>query len=74
MRTFLLLLPLGLLLGGCATTDGALSIMAPVCQALIGPIHYTSHNAKSPRYAAAALAPDLAARNSVGERLHCPGY
>ena len=56
-------------------TGGTLtSNLKPVCDALIGPIHYSSSNPKSRRYAAQDLAPDLASRNRVGSDLDCPAY
>lgn len=64
---------LAVILGGCAA-PGATESLKPVCAALVGPIHYTSHNPKSLRYAGPALAPDLAKRNRVGVNLHCPAY
>lgn len=64
-----------LMLAGCASTpDLRPTSTAPVCTALIGPIKYNSTNPKSPRHAGPKLAPDLKARNQVGENLNCPAY
>lgn len=60
-------------LGGCIT-DGSTTSLAPVCDALIGPLKYSSTNKNSTRYAAKDLAPDLALRNRVGVNLGCPQY
>lgn len=56
---------------GCNTTGGS---PQAVCDALIGPIRYTSANAQSPRFAGEALAPDLAVRNRVGVNLGCRAF
>lgn len=69
------LLVLGYALGGCAhvpppPTEDA----SPICDALIGPIRYSSTNKASRRYAAPDLAPELKERNQVGVQLHCPQY
>lgn len=61
-------------LAGCATAPPEPPKIAPICSALIGPIHYNSHNRNSLRYAGPKLAPDLAIRNHVGINLHCPAY
>ena len=63
-----------LALGGCATTDGTVQGLAPVCDALVGPIRYNSTKVSSPRHAGPELAKDLKQRNQVGERLGCPEY
>lgn len=60
-----------LALAGCETTGGGTDV---VCQALIGPIKYTSTNRSSARFAGSALAPDLAVRNRVGTNLRCKEY
>lgn len=59
------------LLAGCETTG---STPRSVCDALVGPIKYTSENAKSARFAGPGLAPDLAVRNRVGVNLKCKAY
>jgi len=61
-------------LTGCATPGTKIGRIEPVCDALVGPIRYSSQNPKSPRYAANHLAPDLAVRNRVGQGLGCPQY
>lgn len=63
-----------LLLVGCARDPLEPSSAAPVCKALIGPIHYNSRNKTSRRYAGPALVPDLKQRNQVGQQLGCPAY
>jgi len=63
-----------LALAGCVTTQGAVTTPTPVCNALVGPIKYSSQNKKSLRYAGPKLAPDLAVRNRVGVNLRCPAY
>lgn len=68
-----LALALALCLTGCIT-DGSTQSLKPVCEALVGPIHYTSSNIKKPDYAGPSLAPQLAVRNNVGQNLDCPGY
>lgn len=60
-----------MLLGGCVTSG---STPTAVCDALVGPIRYTSTNKASARYAGKALAPDLAVRNRVGMNLKCKAY
>ena len=75
MKKFIILL--AFLLGGCATTGGAISSLQPICDALsagVGPIEYNSTNPKSLRYAGKNLAPILATKNRVGVKLGCPGY
>lgn len=69
---------IGSSLAGCARLErptlGTVPTNNPVCEALVGPIHYNSSNKRSLRYAGKDLAPDLAVRNRVGENLHCPAY
>ena len=65
---------IALALGGCTTLQGQVESLAPVCDALIGPIKYNSTKAASPRHAGTELAKDLKQRNQVGERLGCPAY
>jgi hypothetical protein len=72
MKIFMFVLALAL--GGCASSNLSVTTLEPVCDALIGPIHYSSKNKSSPRYAAPQLAPDLAERNRVGLNLNCPSY
>lgn len=64
------------LLCGCSTTGDKLQPTKPgsVCKALIGPIKYNSQNKDSRRHAGPDLAPDLKARNQVGQTLNCPAY
>jgi hypothetical protein len=69
-----LLICVGLLLAGCASTNGQLTSLVPVCDALVGPIHYSSTTNKNGRFAGANLVPDLKTRNRVGINLKCPGY
>lgn len=64
---------LALLLAGCQT-DGQVSAIKPICDAMIGPILYNSTNPKSRRHAGPDLAPDLKQRNQVGQNLNCPQY
>ena len=64
---------LSLVLAGCATT-GSTQSLKPVCDALIGPITYNSHNKNSDWHAGKKLVPELAKRNRVGINLHCPAY
>ena len=71
MRVLILILPLAL--AGCIT-NGSTQSLKPVCDAIIGPIQYSSHNKQSARYAGPELAPDLAKRNRVGVNLACPAY
>lgn len=61
------------LLSGC-TTLAATQTTGPVCEALVGPIKYTSATKTSRRFAGPDLAPDLAVRNRVGKNLRCPAY
>ena len=69
------LLFLGYLLAGCASfPPPATASTSPVCEALIGPIRYSSTSKTSRRYAGPDLAPDLKERNQVGKGLHCPQY
>jgi hypothetical protein len=62
-----------LLLAACAP-PGAVESLKPVCDALIGPITYNSHNKNSLWHAGPKLAPQIALRNSVGRNLSCPAY
>lgn len=72
MRALILIAALAL--GGCATTEGTVQGLAPICDALIGPIKYNSTKITSARHAGPELAKDLKQRNQVGERLGCPAY
>ncbi len=63
-----------LLLAGCDPKALPPSSIAPICAALIGPIHYNSSSPMSKRYAAYLLALDIHQRNEVGVRLGCPQY
>lgn len=63
-----------LLLAGCATTGLKVDSNGPVCDALVGPIRYTSVQKASRRFAGADLAAELAKRNRVGTNLKCPQY
>lgn len=66
---------LALVLSGCATTSQLPpSTIAPICEALIGPIKYNSLSPASKRFAGALLAMDLKQRNQVGRNLGCPLY
>lgn len=65
-------LMLCLVLAGCVG-DGV-STPKAVCDALLTPIEYNSHNSKSARFAGKTLAPDLAQHNRVGVNLACPAY
>lgn len=67
------ILLLAILLGGCVTT-GSTQSLKPVCDAMIGPITYNSHNKNSDWHAGKKLAPELAKRNRVGVNLRCPAY
>lgn len=70
-----LIIASSILLAACGTTNGTgIGKIKPVCDALIGPIHYDSRDPRNARYAGRALAPDLAARNKVGAGLGCPAY
>lgn len=62
-----------LALGGCVT-DGTVTGTKPICDALLGPIRYTSTNKASLRFAGKTLVVDLKMRNQVGQRLNCPGF
>lgn len=62
------------LLTGCSKDDLPPSSIAPICDALVGPIKYNSTNKMSQRYAAALLAMDLKQRNQIGRELGCPKY
>lgn len=62
-----------ILLCGCAPM-GSVESFKPVCDALIGPISYSSTNKASQSYAAPKLAPQLKRRNQVGQKLNCPLY
>lgn len=63
------------LLSGCArSSHPSVEQVTPVCDALVGPIHYNSTNLNSRRHAGPDLAPDLAQRNRVGMNLRCPKY
>ena len=73
-RTISALILAAALLGGCTTTQGKVEGLAPVCEALIGPIKYNSTKTSSARHAGPELAKDLKQRNQVGERLRCPAY
>lgn len=71
----LIVLPVALLLAACEPTPQQIALhRTPICDALIGPIRYSSTNKQSNRYAAAVLALDLKQRNQVGEYLRCPAY
>lgn len=62
-------------LSGCAGgPKPSLDQIKPVCDALIGPIKYNSTVKTSQRFAGPQLAPDLKARNQVGQWLGCPAY
>lgn len=74
MKAVVPLMLAGLLLAGCDAHDLPPSSIAPICEALIGPIKYTSTNKVSQRYVAALLAMDLKQRNQIGQRLGCPQY
>ncbi len=80
MKKFLPLIPLLILiltaplLGACDVGGLPPATIAPVCQALIGPIKYNSTNKMSKRFAAALLAMDLKQRNQVGRNIGCPLY
>ncbi len=63
-----------LLLAACQTDGVGPKALSPVCDALIGPIKYTSTNKASRRYAGPDLAPDLKKRNQVGQGLHCKAF
>lgn len=67
---------LTLALGGCASMGPREKPTSyqPVCEALVGPLRYTSKTKESRRYAGPDLAADLAVRNRVGKRLRCPAY
>ena len=60
------------LLAGCGIGDIPPAQIPDVCMAMIGPIHYNSHNPKSRYYAAYLLSMTLAQRNRVYDALHCP--
>lgn len=75
MKKFLILIPVALVLAGCAgTVQLPPSTIAPICKALIGPIKYNSMTPASKRFAGALLAMDLKQRNQVGRNLGCPLY
>lgn len=64
-----------LLLAGCATGRNLkVDSNGPVCDALVGPILYTSTKKDSRRFAGVDLAAELAKRNRVGTNLKCPQY
>lgn len=68
---------LGLLLvapAGCDPNALAPNQRAAICDALVGPIKYSSTNRASLRYAARLLVPDLKQRNQIGQRIGCPQY
>jgi hypothetical protein len=58
----------------CATLGVSPTSLDPTCTALVGPIKYNTFVKTSQRYAGPALAPDLKARNQVGQYLGCPLY
>ena len=62
------------LLAACGPNDLTPAQTTAICHALIGPIHYTTYDPKSGRYAAQTLALDLKARNQIGQALHCAQY
>jgi hypothetical protein len=77
MRSFTLsgcVLIIGFVLSGCDLKDLPPSSIAPICAALVGPIHYNSRNKMSQRYAAYLLTLDLHQRNEIGRKLNCPRY
>lgn len=70
-----------MIFGGCIVLSAcaggpkpSLNQIKPVCTALIGPIKYNTYKKTSRRYAGPDLAPDLKARNQVGQGLGCPAY
>jgi hypothetical protein len=63
-----------IVLGACDKDALPPATIAPICQALIGPIKYNSTVPGSKRFAAALLAMDLKERNQVGRNLGCPSY
>ena len=66
-----------LALAGCETDGVKPETLQPICEALIGPIHYSTHpqtEAARRRYAGPDLAPELKKRNDVGVNLRCPAY
>lgn len=65
---------MGMLLAGCDPSALPPSSIAPICEALIGPIRYNSADPKSQRFAAKLLVMDLKERNQIGQRLNCPTY
>lgn len=70
----LILVAISVLAGCAGGPKPSLDQITPVCKALIGPIKYNSTVATSQRFAGPALAPDLKARNQVGQWLGCPAY
>jgi hypothetical protein len=77
MRSYLLsgcALIIGFVLSGCDVKDLPPSSIAPICAALVGPIHYNTRNKMSQRYAAYLLALDIHQRNEIGRELNCPKY
>ena len=69
-----LLILLSLMLAACDPKELPPSAIAPICEALVGPIKYNSTDKMSQRYAAALLAMDLKQRNQIGRKLGCPQY
>ena len=73
MKHLLWLLPI-LCFASCTPEDLTPAQTTAICEALIGPIHYTTYDPKSGRYSGHILALDLKQRNQVGQALHCPQY
>ena len=63
-----------LLLTGCASKEGLIQSLTPVCTALGAPLKYNPNNKNSPVHAGPALAKQIDQRDDVAENLHCPGY
>jgi hypothetical protein len=81
MRISLKATSLALMIGGTLLVTScaggpkpSLDQIQPICTALMGPIKYNTYVKTSQRYAGPQLAPDLHARNQVGQWLGCPAY
>jgi hypothetical protein len=73
-KRVLILLLGAVAVSGCATSGVTPNSLTPTCTALVGPIKYNTFVKTSGRYAGPLLAPDLKARNQVGQTLACPLY
>lgn len=71
---FFFVLSVALVLASCATTEGLVDSLQPVCKAIGEPFVYNPNNKNSPYHAGSILVRRLAKQNRVGINLACPAY